>query len=137
MSNAKRITFLSRRNAELIIEPTNMISIVGADDPSPSFAAEHNLLRLSYEDSLLYPNHGIQERDAVDIIEFLEHVQGDVVVHCSAGFCRSAAIAQFAHNRLNYVLDLRKPCCGTTSEMDRRSFDLLTMVLLHRRGPLT
>jgi predicted protein tyrosine phosphatase len=84
-------------------ENAMLIQIVDPDmehpEPAYPFKETHKFKFLDIEenDECIDPNWKIQDEQAEQLVELLEHAKEqhmDVVVHCVAGICRSGAVAE-------------------------------------------
>lgn len=127
-----KVKFISQADACSLANPVNMISIRCSCDQDPIFLADHNVIRLVFDDVEGFI--GSREFEvfshiqARKIIDFISGLAGaDFVVHCQAGMSRSAAVAKYAAEYMGYELDLCKPCIGTTEFYNRHVYGTLNL----------
>lgn len=105
----KAVGYYPRRLAESLYRPMHIISIGEANDGLNFACKEHTILRLEFADITEpvedYPLFSFS--DARRIIEWVKALPSSckmVVVHCEAGFSRSAAVAQFMVKDMGFEL---------------------------------
>ncbi len=124
------VTWLPAAFAAKIKEPMNVIAI---GDPSQhyTYATEHKrYVRFTfYDDEHFQPPAGCAvatEETAREILAFIKSCAGeDILVHCSMGVSRSAAVAMFIASDLEYDPQFGAEGCAGDSFLNKKLFWLL------------
>lgn len=93
VSQAKKLSYKENIDPCAIISITDAISIPVSFNPNKNIVG---ILRLTFDDTDIKSPYSITERDAVNIIEFVEKykdITDNFIIHCEAGISRSAGVA--------------------------------------------
>lgn len=105
----RKVGFYPRHLVQLLTRPHHIISIGEKGDGLQLSTTHHSILRLEFDD-IYDPLEGYRlfsYNDTQRILSWLEELPEDctfVIVHCEAGISRSAAVAQFMINHMDYEL---------------------------------
>ncbi len=127
-----KVIFLPKKYA--IEYPTPMCVISITDNETVQFNTRHIAIgRVNFEDCSFIP-----VLDVYELLRLLNKFKGnDILVHCEHGLSRSAAVAEFLHQYMNYDIDFTiEGCYGSTLHMNRFLFATLVNLSGNRTNSL-
>lgn len=136
---SRTVTFLPLVVAEQLEVSCNIIS-VREPPPSteePAWRVDHKRIQaLAFDDIEGYVGPEYRNFDYIDALKILTFVEqcGDenIVVHCHAGISRSAAIAKFLADKLDYELIYHPLGSDSTSRHNREVYRTLEIAHIDR-----